>query len=315
VLTNLAPSTWGYAARPAPALDATVAIRAPRVGVVVLTQGSRSDDLAAALESVRVQHGVLVDVVVVGNGWRPSGLPAGVSGIYLPQNLGIPAGRNAGVEFVDGEFLLFLDDDARLTAPDFLQDVLAKFDADAGLGLVQPRVDGRDGHAPTRWIPRLRKGDPARSSHAFSVWEGAVVVRREVFLAAGGWPAEFFYAHEGIDLAWRVWDTGYAVRYAGDVSAEHPVINPRRHAEYLHNNARNRVWIARRNLRRPLSWAYVTTWAIVQVLRSVLARDLDSLRPWFGGFLAGWRTDPGLRRPLRWSTVWRMTRLGRPPLI
>jgi GT2 family glycosyltransferase len=287
----------------------------PEVGVVVLTQGTRPDDLAAALASVREQRGVRTDVIVVGNGWQPTSLPPGVRGMHLPDNLGIPAGRNAGVDLVDGDFVLFLDDDARLAAPDFLQTVLAKFDQDARLGLVQPRVDATNGTAPKRWIPRLRKGDPLRSSPAFSCWEGAVVVRRDAFTEAGAWPEKFHYAHEGIDIAFRLWDTGHRVLYAGDVAAVHPPINPRRHADYHHNNARNRVWIARRNLRWPLAWMYVMTWTLVQLLRATRGGELRSLRPWFGGWLAGWRTDPGQGRLMRWSTVCRMTLHGRPPII
>ena len=288
---------------------------APLVGVVVLTQGARPDELAAALASVRAQLGVRTDVVVVGNGWRPHDLPGSVRRVELPENVGIPAGRNAGVGAVGGEFVLFLDDDARLGSATFLLEVLAKFADDPELGLVQPRVEASDGEPPGRWIPRLRKGDPRRSSPAFSCWEGAVVVRRAAFVQVGEWPAQFFYAHEGIDLAFRLWDSGHRVLYAGDVPAVHPAVNPTRHAEYHYNNARNRVWIARRNLRWPLSWIYVLSWTVVQVLRSARPDEVRTLRHWFAGWRAGWCTDPGPRRRMKWSTVWRLTRLGRPPII
>ena len=49
------------------------------------------------------------------------------------------------------------------------------------------------------------------------VWEGAVAIRRDAFEYAGGWPAPFWYAHEGIELAWRVWDGGFHVRYDGEI--------------------------------------------------------------------------------------------------
>ncbi len=68
---------------------------------------------AAAIESLLAQEGVEVDVVVVGNGWQPEGLPE-VRGVFLPEDVGIPGGRNAGVPAVRGELLFFLDDDARL---------------------------------------------------------------------------------------------------------------------------------------------------------------------------------------------------------
>ena len=280
----------------------------------MLTQGRRPDDLERAVRSVLGQRDVRTDVVVVGNGWRPTGLPDGVRSLELTENVGIPAGRNAGVPHVSGDLLLFLDDDAELTGTSWLAEVARRFAADSTLGLVQPRVDVADGGvAPGRWTPRLRVGDRTRSSPAFSVWEGAVVARRSAFDASGGWPAPFFYAHEGIELAWRMWDAGYTVRYTGDLAVRHPRTTPTRHDFYLRLNARNRVWLARRCLPWSVGVLYVFTWTAVQVLRS--ARSPSALRPWFAGWWEGWRADPGPRRPLRWTTIIRMTRYGRPPVI
>jgi GT2 family glycosyltransferase len=288
--------------------------REPQVGVVVLTQGRRPVDLDRAVRSVLAQRGVRADVVVVGNGWTPEGLPDGVGSLGLPENVGIPAGRNAGVPHVAGDLLLFLDDDAALPDPGFLAEAVRRFAADPGLGLLQPRVDAADGRTPPRrWTPRMRVGDRRRSSAAFSVWEGAVVTRREVFDRAGGWPAPFFYAHEGIELAWRVWDAGATVYYAGDLAATHPVTETTRHADFFRLNARNRVWLARRNLPWVLGVPYVLTWTALQVVRS--ARRPATLLPWLRGWAEGWRTSAGPRRPLRWRTVGRMARHGRPPIV
>jgi len=286
----------------------------PVVGVVVLTQGRRPADLDRAVRSVLAQRGIAPDVVVVGNGWQPAGLPAGVRALGLPENVGIPAGRNAGVPAVTGDLLLFLDDDATLTDPGFLAEAVRRFAADPDLGLLQPRVDGPDGvPGPRRWTPRMRVGDRRRSSPAFSVWEGAVVVRRAVFERTGGWPEPFFYAHEGIELAWRVWDAGAVVRYAGDLAVEHPLTVTTRHRDFYRLNARNRIWLAKRNLPWVLGVPYVLSWTGLQIVRSV--RSPATLLPWFRGWLEGWRADAGPRRPLRWATVARMTRLGRPPVV
>ncbi|QHC69905.1 glycosyltransferase [Rathayibacter sp. VKM Ac-2801] len=286
----------------------------PRVGVVVLTQGTRPDDLAAGLAGVLAQEGVALDVVCVGNGWEPVGLPEGVRALALPENLGIPAGRNAGVDAVAGEYLFFLDDDARIPSPRFLVEAVALLASHRRIGLVQPRVDSIDGTpSPRRWIPRILKGDPRRSGPVFSVWEGAVVLRRDVFARTGGWAAPFFYAHEGIELAWRVWDTGRTAWYAGELVAQHPVIQPTRHADYYRLNARNRVWLARRNLAAPLALAYVGSWTAIQCLR--WRRDPAALRAWFAGWREGWRSDPGGRRVLSARTVLRMAFAGRPPIV
>jgi hypothetical protein len=57
---------------------------------------------------------------------------------------------------------------------------------------------------------------------------------------------------------------------------------------------------------------YVLDWVLLTVVRT---RDLRSLRQWFAGLLAGIREPCGQRRRLRWRTVARMTRIGRPPII
>lgn len=288
--------------------------RTPQVGVVVLTQGRRPEELARALSSVLEQRDVGLDVVVVGNGWQPTGLPAGVRGLALPEDVGIPAGRNAGVPLVAGELLLFLDDDAALSGSSFLAEAARRMASDDRLGLLQPRVDvAGGGVAPQRWTPRLRVGDRHRSSPAFSVWEGAVVARRTAFDAAGGWPAPLRYAHEGIELAWRIWDAGFEVRYAGDLAATHPLTQVTRHADFYRLNARNRVWLARRNLPWVFGVPYLTVWSAVQVVRS--RRAPATLGPWWRGWVEGWRTPAGPRRPLRADTVLRMTRHGRPPIV
>lgn len=286
--------------------------------MVLLTQGSRPAELQRALDALQMQRGVTIDVVVVGNGWEPTGLPDWVRTLALPENLGIPAGRNAGAQHVEGEFLFFNDDDAWLLDEDFLAGCAAEFRADPTLGMIQPRIeDPSSSDPPARWIPRLRKGSAFHSSNVFSVVEMAVAIRRSVFEETSGWAAPFFYAHEGIELAWRVWGSGSRTMYLGHLRAGHPVMDPRRHADFFVKNARNRVWLARRNLPWPVSWGYVASWTAIQLLRS--RSWPGGLRPWFEGWVQGWTTPPwGPDEPhekLPWSAIWRMARHGRWPVI
>jgi GT2 family glycosyltransferase len=283
----------------------------PQVGVVLLTMGRRPEELLRAVHSVLDQIDVECSVIVVGNGWEPVGLPSSVRTLALPTNLGIPAGRNAGAKLLDESLLFFLDDDAWLPSTTTLRALIDRLNGDRAL--IQPRVVDPSGRpAPGRWVPRLRAGDPAQPGPATSLWEGATLIRRDAFDAAGGWPDEFFYAHEGIDLVWRVWDYGTSAWYAGDVIVHHPVIDPARHDVYWRMNARNRVWLARRNLPLVLEPCYVSTWVAITLLR---VRQPHALRAWFAGLWEGLRVRPAGRRAMRWSTVWRMTRAGRPPVI
>jgi len=284
-------------------------------GCVVLTTGQRPDELRRALESLLAQEGAGLDVVVVGNGWQPEGLPEGVRGLALAEDRGIPAGRNAGVPETDGELVFFLDDDASLSDPDALARLAARFESDPQLGLLQLRVDARDGGRPARdWLPRLRVGDRTRSSELTAVWEGAVVIRRPLFERIGGWPEEFRYVHEGIDLAWRVMDAGYRVEYAGDIAVLHPepAPVPARHAYSLYYGQRNKVWIARRNLPLLLGIPYGGIFALRALARS---RSVDDVRAVLRGVRDGIREPCGTRNRVSARTLWRMVRAGRPPLV
>jgi GT2 family glycosyltransferase len=283
-----------------------------RFGCVVLTMGKRPAELGAAVGSLLSQRGVEVDVAVVGNGWAPTGLPDGVKTVALEENVGIPAGRNAGVGAVRGELLFFLDDDARLASPDALERVAARMTPD--VGLLQLRVaPSTPGVPPRDWVPRLRVGDPARSSDVTAVWEGAVAMPRSVFERVGGWPDQFRFAHEGIDLAWRVLDTGKRVVYAGDIAAMHPVYKTAPHDYSAYHGARNRVWLARRHLPLPLGALYVLGFMLrtLPLLVRSRARIADAAR----GYRDGLRGPCGPRKTLQVKTLWRMTRAGRPPLI
>ena len=287
----------------------------PSFGCVVLTMGRRPDDLRMAIESLQRQEGVEVDIVVVGNAWEPVGLPAGVRGVGLPENLGIPAGRNAGVPEARGELLFFLDEDAALVAPDTLARVARAFGDEPETGLIQLRVDPREGGAaPRDWVPRLRASSREQSGEVTLVWEGAVAMPRRVFDEVGGWPGEFEFVHEGVDLAWRVMDAGYRVLYRGDLAALHPlpVPAPTRHGYSLYYGARNRVWLARRYLPLPLGALYVGTFALRTAPRM---RSLEDMRAAARGYRDGMRGPCGGRRKLRARTLWRMTRAGRPPVI
>lgn len=285
-------------------------------GCVVLTTGRRPAELRRALESLLAQEGVELDVVVVGNGWDPVGLPAGVRGVWLPEDRGIPAGRNAGVPHVRGELLFFLDDDAFLDAPQALASVRREL-AGPDVGAVQLRVEPSDGRAPLReWVSYLRMADRERTGDITALWEGAVGMRRDVFDRAGGWPAEFRFVHEGVDLAWRVMDLGYRVRYLADVIVRHPTPDPAappaRHGYSHRYAARNRVLLARRHLPLPLGLLFVLSFAVRTVPR---LSSPGAAREAARGYLDGLRHPRPRRRKLRLRTIWRMTRAGRPPII
>lgn len=289
-----------------------------KVGAVVITMGTRPDDLRALIDSVAKQEGDPVEVVVVGQGTPVTGVPDWVRTVDLPENVGIPEGRNVGIEAfgpggTDVDVLLFLDDDGLLAHTDTAELVRQAFTADPRLGIISFRIaDPETGETQRRHVPRLRASDPMRSSRVTTFLGGANAVRTKVFAEVGLLPGEFFYAHEETDLAWRALDADWMIDYRSDMVLLHPTTAPSRHASYHFNVARNRVWLARRNLPAPLVPVYLGVWLLLTLARRP---SPSALKAWLGGFREGWAAPCGPRRPMRWRTVWRLTRLGRPPVV
>ncbi|MFC9652606.1 glycosyltransferase family 2 protein [Streptomyces sp. NPDC056450] len=289
-----------------------------RLGAVIITMGDRPGELRALIDSVLRQNGDPVEIVVVGNGAPVGAVPDGVRTVELPENLGIPGGRNVGIEAFgaagsDVDALLFLDDDGLLPHTDTAELIRGAFAVDPVLGIVSFRItDPETGLTQRRHVPRLRASDPLRSSRVTTFLGGASAVRTKVLAEVGALPGGFFYAHEETDLAWRALDAGWMIDYRADMVLNHPTMPPSRHAVYHRMVARNRVWLARRNLPAVVVPLYLGVWVLLTLVRRP---SLSALKAWFGGFREGWVTPCGPRRPMKWRTVWRLTRLGRPPVI
>lgn len=163
-----------------------------KVGAVIITMGNRPDELRALLDSVAKQDGDRVEVVVVGNGSPVPDVPAGIRTVELPENLGIPGGRNVGIEAfgpggADVDILLFLDDDGLLATHDTAELCRRAFAADPALGIISFRIaDPETGETQRRHVPRLRASDPMRSSRVTTFLGGANAVRTKVFGQVGG---------------------------------------------------------------------------------------------------------------------------------
>ncbi|WP_084463539.1 glycosyltransferase family 2 protein [Microtetraspora fusca] len=292
-----------------------------KISCVILTMGNRVAELNRAVESALTQTDGDVEVVIVGNGAdvpeiaaRPRpGSGAAVKTVRIGHNAGIPMGRNRGVQECSGDVVLFLDDDGWYADDKLVAHVRERFAAEPDLAVISFRVmDPDGGSVQRRHVPRLRAGDPERSSPVTTFLGGACAIRRSAYLQVGGLPERFFYAHEETDLAWRLLGEGYRIEYDAQTVMYHPLVLPSRHADFYRLNARNRVWLARRNLPWPLAALYLGNWIVLTLLRE---RSAPSLKAWFRGFREGLREPAGERRPMSWRTAWRMLRLGRPPIV
>lgn len=288
----------------------------PRIGVVIVTMGTRPQELEALLTSVGKQDVPAARVVLVGNATPLTDVTADVAKIPLEENLGCPGGRNVGLQMLcasgEVDVVVELDDDGLLIADDVFRKVRQLFATDPELGIVGFRVADEHGHTERRWVPRLRADDPLRRGLVTAFLGGGHAFSVPMLEQIGTWAAEFRFGHEETDLAWRALDAGWKILYEPDLVLQHPRTSPARHPVYYRFTARNRVWIARRRLPLALIPVYLGVWVL---LTSARIRSLPGLKAWCAGFLEGVRSPCGPRKPMKWRTVWRMARLGRPPVI
>ena len=290
--------------------------------VVILTTGSRDLALDRLLESVRIRRDEGVGALVIGNGAeisRSTTLDAAAGSEpstarwattkSLDTNLGIPAARNLALQ-VDAQVLLFLDDDAELITTDVFAPIRELFDSHHDLAAVALRLVDEEGATVRRHVPRLGRSGTEESGWVAAFPGGAVAIRREAMEAVGGYPDEFFYGMEETDLAVRLIDAGWKIWYAADLLVFHPRTEPSRHPDAYWRLARNRVWLAHRNFPVPVAVVYLALRALLTI-----ARQPSLAKSQLSGYRDGWRTRIGPRRPISWRTVWRLTRLGRPPII
>jgi GT2 family glycosyltransferase len=282
----------------------------PELAWVVLTVGDRPRELDDAVGSLTTDRSS-EQVLVVNNGGPHIDRDAlGVRVIDVAENLGVPGGRDLGLRATESELIGFLDDDAVLRAGGG-ERVTDAFSADERLGAVALRLVDEAGQTARRHVPRAGRDGAERSGQVALFLGGACAIRRVAYDDVGGYFTELFYGHEELELSWRLIDHGWHIRYMADVEVFHPRTDISRHADGWALTGRNRVWIARRTLPWPIAAAHVTIWLLLGLLR---APDADCRRRYARGWWSGWRA--AVRHdPITWATVWKLVRLGRPPIV
>jgi GT2 family glycosyltransferase len=285
-----------------------------KFSVVLITIGTRPTELQELIDSLGHLHPLPDEIVMVWNGAEPQplGSPIPVKTSRNKTNVGVPGGRNIGASLASGDVIIFLDDDAAVATGDMLTILNRAFSSDPGLGAIGFRLmDPLTGRSLRRWTPRPRRS-LSKGGEVSRFPGGAVAIRMSAFEKCGGFPTHFFFSHEETDLAWRLINAGFTIRYEPKIVVHHPPTDPGRHPDALHIGCRNRVWLARRLLPAPIAVLYLATWLLISLLR---ARTLGDLRATLSGVRAGIAEDAGDRQPMSWKTVWRLSRMGHPPVF
>lgn len=219
-----------------------------KVSVAVLSWNGRRH-LETCLEALGAQRdpGVDWEILVLDNGstdgtvdWLKREVQPRLPRLRLiesPVNLGFCAGNNRLVAEASGDAVAFLNNDTRprpewlgalvdalAAAPPDVAAVSGKIVDWAGKCLDFGRgVMTFDGHAFQLDFrrPLDRAQVPAAGEELLFACGGNMLIRRESFLAAGGFDESFFAYLEDVDLGWRLWSGGERVVFVPDAVVHH----------------------------------------------------------------------------------------------
>jgi len=287
---------------------------------VGITTRDRADSLNTCLRSLAALRSLSPEILVFDDGSNPpagdqlSSTAAAVRILRDDRSPGYIAGRNRLVREASAPAVLLLDDDARILTREGIEQALAILNADsrvAAVAFAQAEGDGRP------WPTGMQPSPATVPSIAASFIGFAHLVRRDVFLALGGYREDFVYLGEEKDFCVRLLDAGYTTVYLPGARVAHvPDPAGRSRTRYLRFTVRNDCLSAFYNDPFPrVIWTVPTRYALYFRMRRAWGiRD-----PWGWMWIARelMRAATGVlsrRRPVSRATLDRWRRLKASPI-
>ena len=145
--------------------------------------------------------------------------------VALDANYGFAEGNNRAARAVESELIAFLNNDMRVQ-PAWLRELVAPVTEMANVACVSSKILNWNGELIDfigagvnfqgfgfQFDFGLRESPKDRAGRIFCPCGGAMLIRREAFLDAGGFDGDYFGFYEDTDLGWRLNLFGHDVWY------------------------------------------------------------------------------------------------------
>lgn len=239
---------------------------------IVIVTRNRKDELRQAVSSALAQEGA-IEVIVVDDGSQDhteemmrSEFP-GATFIRDSVSRGYIAQRNRAARLASAPIIVSIDDDAAFASPSTVKQTLAEFDSPRVGAVAIPFIN-------VRQDARVRQRAPEGGGcHPVASFVGtAYAVRRDVFLATGGFREFYFHQGEEEDLCLRLYASGFVTRL-GSADPIHHFQSPRRDFERMDlYGRRNNVLFAWLNVPMPYLLPHLAGTSIKGLLHGVKCR-------------------------------------------
>jgi GT2 family glycosyltransferase len=291
----------------------------PVVSVLTVNWNRRAflEDL---LRDLREQSVPGMEIVVVDNGSNDGSADMVAQGfpevklVRLYENVGHCAGLNAGLKAARSDIVVSLDNDA-LVAPGSMARIVVSFGAKPQLAALQGKIIDYDSREEVWWWGYYGLDQATYAEKEFATpWkiaEGLCALRRSAVLDVGGFAEEYFIMEAGRELAIRLIDAGYEIRYTPEIAFLHKAALVRAVADpnRLHSNRRmyfklrNEIWTVWKHYpwhRVMIKTVFkLLTGAVLMLGRGGLRTYLRAVRDAFGGL----PTILKNRQPARKQTI------------
>jgi GT2 family glycosyltransferase len=284
----------------------------PAATVVIVTKDRREDTLQAVGSAVAQRPPVEVLVLDDGSAdGTAEAVHAAFPGVRVERrepSAGLIVRRNEAAKLASAPIIVSIDDDAVFTSDDVVAATVAEFGEPRVGAVAMPYVDVPQGE---QILQRAPGEDGVYATHRFR--GTAHALRRDLFLALGGYRSELFQQAEEPDFCLRLLDAGFIVRLGRAEPVRH-FASPSRNLDRIwFYECRNDILFAWHNVPMP---DLVPQLAKTTAHMLWLGRGVRRTRLFARGLGAGYsaalrrRAD---RRPVRRSS-WRLyRRLGKRP--
>jgi GT2 family glycosyltransferase len=227
MITNPVPATID-------GLENETATQTAHLDVVILSW-QRAEMTLATITNILGQEEVAVDIYVVDQGSDEATLSQLRNAlrsrpnchlIELGKNVGVPGGRNIGMQRGSAPWLVIIDNDAEFDSCHALKMVVERFRADPQLAVIGFRVrnhfTGQDDELSWAYPASLKVKRDSEFLATRFVGAGHAL-RRDAYEATRGYDDSLFFYWEELDLSYQLINLGYRLVYYPRIVVRHKV--------------------------------------------------------------------------------------------
>jgi len=145
------------------------------------------------------------------------------------ENLGFGRANNLAAAQSRGKWLLLINPDTQLLAPETVSTLVAFMEANPQIGIAGPEIHEPSKHKfvlPRKYYPsekKLKYTASLKSLPGRHAWilGACMLIEKSVFERIGGFDSDFFLYGEDTDICLRVRQLGYEVGYCEDAKITH----------------------------------------------------------------------------------------------